>query len=77
MAEETFADPLAAQYYHQSVTELETSQSADAVLLKAAACELKEDRESGARLPQRGPATASLAAIHPGRAGVLQCRQTV
>jgi hypothetical protein len=44
MAEETFADPLAAQYYHQSVTELETSQSADAVLLKAAACELKEDR---------------------------------
>ncbi len=44
MTHPTFSDPIAEQYYHQGEAELETTQSAEAVLRKAAACELADDR---------------------------------
>lgn len=44
MGNETFSDPVAERYYQQGETELETTQSAESVLRKAAAHELKDDR---------------------------------
>jgi hypothetical protein len=38
MSEPIFSDPIAEQYYQQGETELETTQSADAVLRKAELC---------------------------------------
>jgi hypothetical protein len=44
MGKEIFSDPIAEQYYQQGETELETTQSAESVLRKAAAYELRDDR---------------------------------
>jgi len=44
MSEQTFTDPIAQEYYRQGETELETTQSADAVLRKAEAFGQKDAR---------------------------------
>lgn len=44
MVNPTFSDPTAEHYYRQGETEVQSAQSADAVLRKAAAYELKNDR---------------------------------
>jgi hypothetical protein len=44
MAEQTFTDPLAQEYYRQGEMELESAQSADAVLRQAVAFGQKEGR---------------------------------
>lgn len=44
MSEPAFSDPIAQQYYRQGETELETSQSAEAVLRKAEDCGRKDTR---------------------------------
>ncbi|TKS58050.1 MAG: hypothetical protein EWM72_03262 [Nitrospira sp.] len=44
MSEQTFPDPIAQQYYQQGEAELETTQSADAVLRKAELCAQKDTR---------------------------------
>lgn len=44
MSEQNFFDPIAQEYYRQGSTELETTQSAEAVLRKAEACGQKDTR---------------------------------
>lgn len=44
MTQPNFSDPIAEQYYQQGKAELKTTQSVDAVLRKAAASELTNDR---------------------------------
>jgi len=44
MSEQTFTDPIAQEFYRQGESELESTQSADAVLRKAEACGRKDSR---------------------------------
>lgn len=44
MSEQAFSDPIAEQYYHQGETELQSTESADAVLRKAEVCGQQDSR---------------------------------